>query len=65
MSTILITGATSGLGRYVAFELVRCGHVVLVHGRDAGRTERLAGELRAGGGRRGVRRRPGLAGAGA
>ncbi|GGW47714.1 SDR family NAD(P)-dependent oxidoreductase [Streptomyces caelestis] len=47
MATILITGATSGLGRYVAFELVRCGHVVLVHGRDAGRTERLAGELRA------------------
>ncbi|CAM5728032.1 SDR family NAD(P)-dependent oxidoreductase [Streptomyces coeruleorubidus] len=47
MSTILITGATSGLGRYVAFELVRSGHVVLVHGRDADRTERLAGELRA------------------
>ncbi|GAA4318427.1 SDR family oxidoreductase [Streptomyces venetus] len=47
MSTILITGATSGLGRYVAFELVRSGHVVLVHGRDAGRTERLAEELRA------------------
>ncbi|EFL36176.1 oxidoreductase [Streptomyces viridochromogenes DSM 40736] len=47
MSTILITGATSGLGRYVAFELVRSGHVVLVHGRDADRTERLAEELRA------------------
>ncbi|MET9814578.1 SDR family NAD(P)-dependent oxidoreductase [Streptomyces sp. NPDC006355] len=46
MSTILITGATSGLGRYVAFELVRSGHVVLVHGRDADRTERLAEELR-------------------
>lgn len=47
MSTILITGATSGLGRYVAFELVRAGHVVLAHGRDAGRTERLVAELRA------------------
>ncbi|MFF8673437.1 SDR family NAD(P)-dependent oxidoreductase [Streptomyces sp. NPDC015242] len=47
MSTILITGATSGLGRYAAVELVRAGHVVLVHGRDPGRTERLAGELRA------------------
>ncbi|WP_461076884.1 SDR family NAD(P)-dependent oxidoreductase [Streptomyces deserti] len=46
MSTILITGATSGLGRYVAFELVRAGHVVLAHGRDAGRTERLVEELR-------------------
>ncbi len=46
MSTVLITGATSGLGRYVAFELVRSGHVVLAHGRDAGRTERLVAELR-------------------
>lgn len=47
MSTILITGATSGLGRYVAFELVRSGHVVLAHGRDPGRTEQLVEELRA------------------
>jgi NAD(P)-dependent dehydrogenase (short-subunit alcohol dehydrogenase family) len=46
MSTILITGATSGLGRYVAFELVRSGHLVLAHGRDPGRTERLVDELR-------------------
>jgi len=46
MSTILITGATSGLGRYVAFELVRSGHVVLAHGRDPDRTERLVEELR-------------------
>ncbi|MEV5845707.1 SDR family NAD(P)-dependent oxidoreductase [Streptomyces sp. NPDC051985] len=46
MSTILITGATSGLGRFVAFELVRSGHVVLAHGRDPGRTERLVEELR-------------------
>ncbi|GAB2713085.1 SDR family NAD(P)-dependent oxidoreductase [Streptomyces bullii] len=47
MSTFLITGATSGLGRYVAFELVRSGHVVLAHGRDADRTRRLVEELRA------------------
>ncbi|MER6981623.1 SDR family NAD(P)-dependent oxidoreductase, partial [Streptomyces carpinensis] len=47
MSTVLITGATSGLGRYVAFELVRSGHVVLAHGRDRDRTERLVEELRA------------------
>lgn len=46
MSTVLITGATSGLGRYVAFELVRAGHVVLAHGRDRDRTERLVQELR-------------------
>ncbi|WP_367319567.1 SDR family NAD(P)-dependent oxidoreductase [Streptomyces sp. HUAS ZL42] len=46
MSTILITGATSGLGRYVAFELVRSGHVVLAHGRDPVRTEQLVEELR-------------------
>lgn len=47
MSTVLITGATSGLGRYVAFELVRSGHVVLAHGRDPERTRRLVEELRA------------------
>lgn len=47
MSTILITGATSGLGRYVAFELVRSGHTVLAHGRDPGRTGNLVEELRA------------------
>jgi NAD(P)-dependent dehydrogenase (short-subunit alcohol dehydrogenase family) len=46
MSTILITGATSGLGRYVAFELVRSGHTVLAHGRDPGRTGTLVEELR-------------------
>jgi NAD(P)-dependent dehydrogenase (short-subunit alcohol dehydrogenase family) len=46
MSTVLITGATSGLGRYLAFELVRSGHLVLVHGRDPGRTGRLVDELR-------------------
>jgi NAD(P)-dependent dehydrogenase (short-subunit alcohol dehydrogenase family) len=46
MSTILLTGATSGLGRHLAFELVRSGHVVLAHGRDPGRTERLVEELR-------------------
>ncbi|GHI03140.1 3-oxoacyl-ACP reductase [Streptomyces cellostaticus] len=46
MSTVLITGATSGLGRYIAFELVRGGHLVLAHGRDRARTERLVEELR-------------------
>jgi NAD(P)-dependent dehydrogenase (short-subunit alcohol dehydrogenase family) len=46
MSTILITGATAGLGRYVAFELVRSGHTVLAHGRDPRRTENLVAEPR-------------------
>ncbi|MET7683510.1 SDR family NAD(P)-dependent oxidoreductase [Streptomyces sp. NPDC005423] len=47
MTTVLITGATSGLGRYVAFALVRSGHHVLAHGRDPDRTRRLVEELRA------------------
>jgi NAD(P)-dependent dehydrogenase (short-subunit alcohol dehydrogenase family) len=50
ISTVLITGSTSGLGRYVAFELVRSGHLVLAHGRDRGRTDELVAELRAEGG---------------
>lgn len=33
--TILITGATSGMGKYMATELVRQGATVLLHGRDA------------------------------
>ncbi|MBO1330839.1 SDR family NAD(P)-dependent oxidoreductase [Streptomyces sp. VRA16 Mangrove soil] len=51
MSTILITGATSGLGRHLAFALARDGHTVLAHGRDKARTESLVRELRAVGGR--------------
>ncbi|WP_371600296.1 SDR family NAD(P)-dependent oxidoreductase [Streptomyces sp. NBC_00564] len=50
MPTVLITGATSGLGRYVAFELVRSGYIVLAHGRDRARTRQLVSELSAEGG---------------
>ena len=32
--TVLVTGATDGLGRAVAADLARAGHTVLVHGRD-------------------------------
>jgi NAD(P)-dependent dehydrogenase (short-subunit alcohol dehydrogenase family) len=43
--TVLITGATSGLGRYLAGELAGSGWQVLVHGRDAGRVADLGREL--------------------
>jgi NAD(P)-dependent dehydrogenase (short-subunit alcohol dehydrogenase family) len=43
--TILITGATGGLGRELARRAHAEGWEVLAHGRDAGRLERLAGEL--------------------
>jgi NAD(P)-dependent dehydrogenase (short-subunit alcohol dehydrogenase family) len=45
----LVTGATSGLGREIARSLAGQGAEVLVHGRDPGRTEEFAHELRAAG----------------
>jgi NAD(P)-dependent dehydrogenase (short-subunit alcohol dehydrogenase family) len=44
-STVLVTGATSGLGRYLAQELAGSGWSVLAHGRDRQRVGELAGEL--------------------
>jgi len=44
--TILITGATDGLGRGVAAELAARGAAVLVHGRDPQRIESTFSELR-------------------
>jgi NAD(P)-dependent dehydrogenase (short-subunit alcohol dehydrogenase family) len=44
--TILITGATDGLGRGVATELAGRGATVLVHGRDPDRIERTIAEIR-------------------
>jgi len=41
----LITGATSGLGRYLAQELAGSGWQVLAHGRDPARVAALAAEL--------------------
>jgi NAD(P)-dependent dehydrogenase (short-subunit alcohol dehydrogenase family) len=39
--TILITGSTDGVGRYVAGRLAAEGARVLIHGRDAGRAKAL------------------------
>jgi NAD(P)-dependent dehydrogenase (short-subunit alcohol dehydrogenase family) len=44
--TILVTGATDGLGRAVARELVARGGTVLVHGRSASRLEETVREIR-------------------
>jgi NAD(P)-dependent dehydrogenase (short-subunit alcohol dehydrogenase family) len=48
---VLITGATSGLGRYLAQQLATSGWQVLAHGRDPARVADLCAEL--GGGVRG------------
>ncbi|MEU7579879.1 SDR family NAD(P)-dependent oxidoreductase [Streptomyces sp. NPDC041068] len=45
--TVLITGATQGLGRGIAHDLAARGHTVLLHGRDRTRLEEVATELRA------------------
>ncbi|WP_395110421.1 SDR family NAD(P)-dependent oxidoreductase [Actinomadura sp. SCN-SB] len=45
MTTILITGATGGLGRHLARRLAERGDTVLAHGRDQARLDRLAKEL--------------------
>ena len=43
--TILVTGATDGLGRALATELAGRGATVLVHGRDPERIERTVAEI--------------------
>jgi NAD(P)-dependent dehydrogenase (short-subunit alcohol dehydrogenase family) len=43
--TILITGATSGLGRALAQRLAATGATVLLHGRDAAKGERTLAEI--------------------
>jgi NAD(P)-dependent dehydrogenase (short-subunit alcohol dehydrogenase family) len=44
--TVLITGSTDGVGRYVAARLAADGAKVLIHGRDKGRAKTLADEIR-------------------
>ena len=39
MTTVLVTGATDGLGRALAHELVQAGDTVLIHGRNTEKGE--------------------------
>ena len=48
--TVLVTGATDGLGRAVATELARGGATVLVHGRNEERGQATIAEIRNGAG---------------
>ena len=43
--TVLITGSTDGVGRYVARRLAEAGAQVLLHGRDAVRAKALIDEI--------------------
>lgn len=43
--TVLITGSTDGVGRYVARRLAEDGAKVLIHGRDAARAKALSDEI--------------------
>jgi NAD(P)-dependent dehydrogenase (short-subunit alcohol dehydrogenase family) len=43
--TVLITGSTDGVGRYVAKQLAAAGAQVLIHGRDAARAKTLIDDI--------------------
>ena len=43
--TILITGATDGIGRLTAQKLANDGHKVLLHGRSKARLEEVAEQI--------------------
>jgi retinol dehydrogenase-14 len=49
MTTVLVTGATDGLGRVVAHDLAERGLDVLVHGRSAERADAVARKIGAAG----------------
>jgi len=48
--TVLITGSTDGVGRYVATKLAVAGAKVLIHGRDKTRAKTLSDEIKRAGG---------------
>jgi len=48
---VVVTGASSGIGRAIALECARLGDTVVLNSRDAAALDLLAGELRAAGGR--------------
>ncbi|SDU19210.1 SDR family NAD(P)-dependent oxidoreductase [Jiangella alkaliphila] len=50
-TTVLITGATDGLGRWLALRLASTGVGVVLHGRNPARLDETAREIRAEGGR--------------
>ena len=49
--SVLVTGATEGLGLAAAHQLVDAGHTVLVHGRNAAKVQRVVDSLEASGGK--------------
>ena len=49
--TVLITGSTDGVGRYVAGELAKQGAHVLIHGRDAARAKAVVDAITSRGGK--------------
>src|SRR4051794_11209695 len=44
--TVLVTGSTDGVGRYVAAKLAAAGAKVLIHGRDRTRAGSLANDIK-------------------
>ncbi|MFA5417909.1 MAG: SDR family NAD(P)-dependent oxidoreductase, partial [Bacteroidales bacterium] len=46
MKTILITGATDGIGKQVAVRSAELGHLVIVHGRNAKRAHETLSEIK-------------------
>ncbi len=45
MKTILITGATDGIGRQTALDLAKLGHTIILHGRNSERGEKVRNEI--------------------